>query len=121
MRSWNLNSGIFRVFAWTKDFVSSSMKLTKAQCWVRIRGHSMEYWQPKPIFSIAGEISTHLSLDNCTMNKSRDFFRKVLVDIDMIFALPYQILVEKPYFAFITNIEFEKVPPFCSPCKNYKI
>jgi len=36
----------------------------------------------------------------------------VLVDIDMISALPNQILVERHDFAFITYIEFERLPPF---------
>jgi len=45
------------------------------------------------------------------MNKSRDFFVRVLVDIDIIYALP-QILVERIGFTFIANIEFEKLPTF---------
>jgi len=37
--------------------------------------------------------------------------------MDMLSALPNQILVEIPSFAFIANIEFEKLPPFCFSCK----
>jgi len=51
-------------------------------------------WQPKAIFSIASGIDIYFSLDDCTMNKSRVFFAKVLIDIDMIFVLPNQILVK---------------------------
>jgi len=93
------------------------MKLTKAQCWIRIHGLSMEYWQPKSIFSIARGIDTHLSLDDCTMNKSIGFFARVLVDIDMLYALPNQILVEGHGFVFIADNEFEKLPPFFFSCK----
>jgi len=41
----------------------------------------------------------------------------VLVDINMLSVLPNQILVERLHFAFIVDIEFEKLPPFCSSCK----
>jgi len=77
----------------------------------------MEYWQPKAIFSIARGIDTYLSLNDCTMNKYRGFFARVLVDTDMLPALPNQILVQKPKFNFITHIEFDKLPPLCSSCK----
>jgi len=72
---------------------------------------------PKAIFSILREFDTSLSLVDCTMNKSRSLFARVLIDIDMLSALPNQILVERLGFAFIPNIEFDKLSPFCSSCK----
>jgi len=77
----------------------------------------MEYCQPKENFSIARGNDTPLSSDDFTMNKSIGFFARVLVNIDMLSILPNQILVERPSFNFITNIEFEKLPLFCSSCK----
>lgn len=91
--SWNLSSSILRTFAWTKDFVPASMKMTKAQCWVRIHGLPMEYWQPKSIFSIPRGIGS-------PMKKNQGFFAMVLSD------LPHQLLVERLGFA-----------PFHSFCK----
>jgi len=78
----------------------------------------MEYCQPKIIFSIEKGISTPLSLYDCTMNKFRGIFVRVLVDNDMIYALPNQILVERPDFVFIANIQFEKLPTFFCSCKR---
>jgi len=51
--SWNFSSGILRAFVWSKDFFPTTMKMTKAQCWIQIHGLPMEYWQPKVIFCIA--------------------------------------------------------------------
>jgi len=51
------------------------------------------------------------------MNKSIVFFTRVVVDIDMLSSFPNQILVERPRFAFIVDIEFEKLPPFFSLCR----
>jgi len=74
--SWNLSPGILRVFVWSKHFVPATMKMTKAQCWVRIHGLPVEYWHPKDIFSITRGVGTPLSLDDCIMNKTRGFFCK---------------------------------------------
>jgi len=62
---------------------------------------SIEYWQPKKIFSITRGIDTPLSLD-----KSCGFFSHVLVYIDLLFDLPNQILMERLGFSFITNVPF---------------
>jgi len=39
-----------------------------------------------------------------------------LVDVDLFYDLPNQI-VERPTFAFIADVEYEKLPLFCSNCK----
>jgi len=67
--SWNLFPRFLRVFTYTKDFVSITIKFTKAQCWVRIHGLPLEYWQPCAIFSIARGVGTPRVLDDCTMKK----------------------------------------------------
>jgi len=115
--SWNLSPGILRVFAWTNDFALASMKLTKPQCWIRIHGLPFEYMQPKAIFSIARVVRSPRSLDDCTTNKTKGFYARVLVDVDMAFDLPNQILVERPRFSFVAYIQCEKLSSFCSVCK----
>jgi len=51
------------------------------------------------------------------MSKSKGLFARMLVDIDILSALPIQILVERLSFSFIANIEFEKLTPLCFSCK----
>jgi len=88
------------------------MKLTKTQYGICIHGLPLEYWQPKAIFSIVCGISRPLSLDDYTNNKSQGFFARVLVDVDLLSNFPNQILVEKPRFAFIVDVEYEKLSLF---------
>jgi len=77
----------------------------------------VEYWRSKYIFFIARGVETSFSLDDFTINKSRGFFARVLVDHDMFVELPKQLLVERPRFAFVDEVEYEKLPTFCSSCK----
>ena len=58
-----------------------------------------------------------LSLGDYTKNKSRCFFARVFVNIDLIFDLPNQILVERSRFTFIVDMTYEKLSLFCSNCK----
>jgi len=36
-----------------------------------------------------------------------------LLDVDLLFDLPNEILVEMLEFAFIANVEYKKLPLFC--------
>jgi len=40
--SWNLNPGIMKLFAWSRDFNPNLQSSTSAQVWVRIHGLSQE-------------------------------------------------------------------------------
>jgi len=48
------------------------------------------------------------------MQKIKGFFAWTLMNIDLLSTLPQQLLVERLGFAFIENIEYERLSPFCS-------
>ena len=91
MGSLKLSPGFLRLFAWTIEFVPSTMKSTKTQTWIQIYKLPLEYWRPRAIFSIIRGLGTPLSLDESTMRKNRGMFARVLVDIDMFSILPDHI------------------------------
>jgi len=105
------------LFAWTKDFIPTTMKSTKTQVWVRIYHLLLEYWRPRAIFSKTRGLGTPLSLDDHTMRKNSGLFARALLDIDLLSPLPDHLLVECPDFSFVVDVEYEWLPPFCSHCK----
>jgi hypothetical protein len=119
--SWNLNPGILKFFAWTKDFNPRSQHNTSAQVWVKIFGLSQEYWHKNILFTIAGSLGTPICIDAVTAKPmhERTFgqFARVLIDIDLLQPLRYNLLVERKGFAFFVDLEYEHVPDFCSECK----
>jgi len=44
-------------------------------------------------------------------------FARVFVDIDLLSPFPDQLLLERSDFAFVAEVEYEWLPPFCSYCK----
>jgi len=69
------------------------------------------------IFSIITGLGIPLSLDEHSMRKNRGMFTIVLVNIDLLSPIPDHLLVERPNFAFVADVEYEWLPPFCFHCK----
>jgi hypothetical protein len=119
--SWNLNPGILKFFAWTKDFNPKMQHNTSAQVWVKIFGLSQEYWHKTILFTIAGSLGTPICIDSITAKPmhERTFgqFARVLVEIDLLQPIRYKLLVERKGFAFFVDLEYEHIPAFCPECK----
>ncbi|MCI08339.1 pectin acetylesterase, partial [Trifolium medium] len=56
--SWNLSSGLLKLFAWSNDFNPKAQHNSSAQVWVKIYGLAQEYWRKNIIFTIASSIGT---------------------------------------------------------------
>jgi hypothetical protein len=119
--SWNLNPGMLKLFAWSKDFNPRMQHNTSAQIWVKFFGLSQEYWHKNILFTIASSLGTPICTDSVTARPmhERTFgqFARVLVDMDLSQPLRYKVLVERKGFAFFVEIEYENVPDFCDVCQ----
>ncbi|XP_024177848.1 uncharacterized protein LOC112183741 [Rosa chinensis] len=88
-----LESGIFRLSQWKPDFRPGDvLPQTHAQIWVRISGLSQEYWHQQHILEIARGVGTPLQLDAATKKQRYGYYARVLVDVDMLGALPTSIM-----------------------------
>jgi hypothetical protein len=61
--SWNLNPGVIKLFAWSKDFVPSAQNSTSSHVWLRIHGLPQEYWHSRIFFAIANSVGTPICTD----------------------------------------------------------
>jgi hypothetical protein len=118
---WNLNPGVLKLFAWSKDFNPRMQNNNSAQVWVRFYDLSQEYWHKNILFTIASSLGTPICTDAVTakLMHERTFgqFARVLVDMDLSQPLRYKVLVERKGFAFFIEIDYENVPDFCSECQ----
>ncbi|XP_058726093.1 uncharacterized protein LOC131597408 [Vicia villosa] len=119
--SWNLNPGLLKVFAWTKDFNPNEQRQSSAQAWIRISGLSQEYWRPKILYAIASAIGSPICMDETTtksmFDRSFGHFARIMVDLDLIGNLRNNILIERKNFAFFVDVTYENIPDFCDHCK----
>jgi len=61
--SWNLNPGMLKLFAWSKDFNPIYQHNSSAQVWVKIYGLSQDYWRKNILFSIVSGIGSPICTD----------------------------------------------------------
>jgi hypothetical protein len=119
--SWNLNPGMLKCFAWTKDFNPRLQHNTSVQVWVKFFGLSQEYWHKNILFTIVGSLGTLICIDSVTAKPmhERTFgqFARVLIDIDLLQPLRYKLLVKRKGFAFFVDLEYEHIPDFPPECK----
>lgn len=70
------------------------------------------------MFEIDRNIDVAITLDEATFKHYFGHFRKVLIDINVSSKLQEQILVEMEGFAFLIDVEYEKIHPFCHSCQT---
>jgi hypothetical protein len=120
--SWNINPGLLKLFAWSRDFNPKLQQNTSAQVWMRIYGLAQEYWHKTILFTIAGSLGTPICMDATTAKPmhERTFgqYARILVDIDISQPLRYKVMVERKGFAFYVDLDYEHVPEYCSHCRN---
>lgn len=108
---------MLRLSSWTPNFNPDSIRQTYAQCWVRFHGLPREYWCPKILFEIGGGIGIPIALDEATMKRSFGHFARILIEIDLNSNLRDKILVEHEGYAFFVEVEYERLPFFCTACQ----
>ena len=119
--SWNLNVGILKLFAWSKNFNPNFQHQTATQVWIRIFGLSQEYRRQKILFAISSGVGIPICTDSITgksmLDRSFGHYARVLIDLNLNDSLCHRILVERTGYAFFVDIEYENLPDFCSYCK----
>jgi hypothetical protein len=119
--SWNLNPGMLKLFAWSKDFSVNSQRSSNAQVWVCFYGLAQEYWSQNILFTIAGSLGNPICTDATTakprIDRTFGQFVRVLVDMDIAQTIRYKLLVERKGYAFFIDVDYENLPDFCTNCK----
>ena len=119
--SWNLSSGILKLFVGSENFSPNTQLKTNAQVWVRLYRLSQEYWRKKTLFAIASSVGTPICTDSVSgkpmIERTFGHYARVLVDVDLSTDLRYMVLVERKGYAFFVDLEYENLPDFCAYCK----
>ena len=72
------------------------------------------------MYEIVGAVGTPLPIDNVTRNRLHGHYAHILVDLDLLKDIFYEVLVEREGIAFSVVIEYEGLPDFCTHCKSIR-
>jgi hypothetical protein len=67
---------------------------------------------------IASAIGTPLLIDSATQNRVFGHYARVLVDMDMSKHIFNEVTVERTGYSFAVEITYERLPAFCTHCRN---
>jgi len=114
----NLKLGLLRLFEWSKDFSARTQRQTHAHVWIRLLELPQEYCMDRTLREIASAIETPLLIDSATQNRVFRHYARILVDMDLSKQLFHEVMIEREGFSFSIEIIYERVPAFCTHCRN---
>jgi hypothetical protein len=112
----NLKPGLLRFSQWTKDFKFQAQKQTHVSLWIRLVELPQEYWRERTLKEIASAVGTPIDIDGPTRNRTFGHYARILVDVDLSKKIYDEVLVERDDFAFMVEIQYERLPLFCRHC-----
>ena len=114
-----LKPGMLRLMRWVPNFSPANQRNTNAQVWVKFWDLGLEFWEPTTLFEIAHGIGAPIKIDENTLQKRFGHYARVLVDIDLSFDPPHELVIKRTSGETLgIIIEYELLPDVCSHCGN---
>ncbi|KAL6175680.1 hypothetical protein ACLB2K_052319 [Fragaria x ananassa] len=114
-----LKPGMLRLMRWVPNFSPANQRNMNAQVWVKFWDLGLEFWEPTTLFEIAHGIGAPIKIDENTLQKRFGHYARVLVDIDLSFDPPHELVIKRTSGETLgIIIEYERLPNVCSHCGN---
>jgi hypothetical protein len=89
--------------------------------WVRFPNLPLRYWTPLCLSKLASVIGKPIHCDEPTSNKSRLSYARVLIEVDLLGALPSPVNVKLPNGSTLNQqVFYESLPQFCKLCASIR-
>jgi hypothetical protein len=112
---WMIYDNYVAIRPWTKDFISSQVKINKTLVWIRFPSLGLEYYDESLLLALASAVGTPVKVDLHTLDASRGKFARVCIEIDLD-----KPVVGKVWFRdFWYHVEYEGLHLLCKCCGLY--
>ncbi|CAK8566993.1 unnamed protein product [Lathyrus sativus] len=102
---------------WKPDFSMNKDMLRTISLWVKLPQLPLHLWGARSLSKIGSEIGTPLVTDECTTNKPRVSYARILVEVDVTQELKTEILIRDEKGVRMKQlIEYEWKPLYCQRC-----
>ncbi|XP_075081949.1 uncharacterized protein LOC142166464 [Nicotiana tabacum] len=93
---YSINNGPMILKQWTPDFDFNAEFLTELPLWVKFPNLLMSCWSRDLLIRIASAIGVPKYADECTAKQTRISFARMIIEVNVIKALPSEITVMDP-------------------------
>lgn len=105
---------------WKPDFNLKQDMLRTLPIWVQLPQLPLHLWGGKSLGKIGSALGTQLVIDECTANKLRVSYARILVEADVTPELRNEITIKDNEGRRITQkVEYEWKPMFCDKCQKF--
>lgn len=91
-------------------------KLSLAAVWIQIYHLPIELWSGEILEQVASQFGRVLKVDDFTIDRSRDKFARICVELDLEQPLQPRTWVKYGGFSSFVLVLYEKIPVFCYRC-----
>ncbi|XP_058784641.1 uncharacterized protein LOC131659469 [Vicia villosa] len=105
---------------WKPDFCMKKDMLRTIPIWVKLPQLPLEMWGAKSLNKIGSAIGSPVVTDECTAQKLRASYARILVEIDATQQMPKEITIQNHEGKKVKQaIKYEWLPKFCGRCQNF--
>jgi hypothetical protein len=103
---------------WKVDFDLKRDMLRTMPLWVKLPKLPLHLWSASSLSKITSAIGVPIASDECTANKLRVSYARILVEVDITKELIKEIAIkDREGRKLIQYVEYEWKPMFCEKCK----
>jgi hypothetical protein len=105
---------------WKPNFNLKNDMMRTIPVWVQLPQLPLHLWGPKNLGKITSVLGTPLMTDECTANRYRISYARILVEIDVTQELITEITItNEKGDKMQQQVEYEWRPPYCSKCHRF--
>ncbi|KAK9665887.1 hypothetical protein RND81_14G143200 [Saponaria officinalis] len=94
---WNFKTRQLILKPWTTSFSFVKERVSTVPVWVLLPNLDVQFWSAKALSKIASRVGKPLYTDKCTECKAKISFARVLVEVELMKDLIYEVRIQGPF------------------------
>ncbi|XP_042029869.1 uncharacterized protein LOC121776766 [Salvia splendens] len=109
---WFIDRHPMRVFKWSPDF-DAYCESPIVAIWCNLVGLQIHLYDQSALYAIGKLLGTPIQVDRATANKSRLFFARLCIEIDITKPPPDEIIMDICGRTSVQQVKWDKIPSYC--------
>lgn len=104
---------------WKMNFVPERETFSSVSVWVSLDSLPLDYWQTKSLAAIGNKLGCYVKASEATRRKKYTSFVRIYVEMDLLGALPDEVIMEVLDEEWVQVVDYENIPFRCHRCHEH--